>query len=141
MNDLIQYHEAAGLFIARVFLGLLFFFQGKDAVFGMGVKSVYDTIRGPLTSKGVPAVFIRSGAFFTSYVQLFCGAMLMIGLFKYIALYFLGLDLLIAAIGLGIAAPLVDTKHLFPRAALLILLLLTSSLPDIFSLDNLLFKQ
>jgi uncharacterized membrane protein YphA (DoxX/SURF4 family) len=141
MQDIIQYHSTAAIFIARMFLGSLFFFQGMDAVFGVKVRNVVEAVRGPMAAKGVPSFVIRLGAYFTSYVQLFGGAFLLLGLFRYCALYVLGLDLLIAGIGFGIAAPLWDTKHVLPRLVLLIFLLLIPATEDLWSLDSFIFRS
>jgi uncharacterized membrane protein YphA (DoxX/SURF4 family) len=135
MHSEIFHSEVIAVFIARVFLGLVFVFQGFDAVFRIGVKSVINTAYAPLANKGIPRFFIASGSFYTSYVQLIAGAFLTVGLFKYCALYLLGIDLLLAATVFGIVTPVWDMRHVFPRLAILIFLLVVPSMWDSLSLD------
>lgn len=125
------------VFIARVFLGLLFFFQGKDAVFGVGLKQVVAAVEAPLSRKGVPRFLIVAGSWFTSYAELVGGVLLVLGLFKYIALYMLGIDLVIAAAVFGIVKPMWDMQHVFPRLVLLLFLLVSPAEWDVLSLDHL----
>ena len=40
MEFLSQYHQIAGITLTRVVLGLLFIFQGYDAVFTIGISKV-----------------------------------------------------------------------------------------------------
>lgn len=127
--------EVIAVFVARVFLGLLFLFQGFDAVFGIGMKNVIETAAQPLTNKGVPRLLVVAGSYYTSYVQLIAGAFLVVGLFRYYALYLLGIDLLLACVVFGIVTPVWDMRHAFPRLALLVFLLLTPGGLDVLSLD------
>ncbi|MEO6883470.1 MAG: DoxX family membrane protein [Bacteroidia bacterium] len=133
-----EYSEMYVAFIARVFLGLLFFYQGYDKIFCIKVKNVVETIHLPLVSKGVPKFFSIVGAYFTSYVELICGAALILGFAKYYSLYLLGFDILFVSIAFGLVEPMWDTKHIFPRILLLIFLLIIPSQWDLFSIDTLL---
>lgn len=135
MNFSIHVREMDAAFIARVFLGLLFFLQGYDKVFRIGVKQVIETVHNSLSSKGVPKFFSVLGAYFTSYIELVCGALLVIGFVKYYCLYLLGFDLLFAAIAFGMVEPVWDMKHIFPRLALLIFLMIIPSQWDVISID------
>ncbi len=135
MNFSIHAREMDAAFIARVFLGFLFFLQGYDKVFRIGVKQVVETVHAPLAAKGIPGIFSKTGAYFTSYIELICGALLIMGFVKYYCLYLLGFDLLFAAIAFGIVEPVWDMKHIFPRLALLIFLLIIPSQWDVISVD------
>jgi|SRR3990172_9064302 len=137
MNLFVNFHnaDAAVVFIARMFLGLLFFFQGYDAVFRIKISGVIEAIKFPLVAKGVPKFIIISGAYFTSYVELICGFLLIIGFIKYYALYLLGIDLLFAAFAFGIIKPMWDMQFVFPRLLLLIFLLLFPAYSDVLSVD------
>lgn len=135
MNVILHHHEIAGALIARVFLGLLFFFQGFDAVFRVKISGVLQTIEEPMSHFGMPRIFILAGAYFTSYVELICGFFLIIGFAKYYALYLLGVDLLIASVAFGIVKPMWDMQYVFPRLALLLLLLMIPSQWDVVSID------
>jgi putative oxidoreductase len=132
---MLHHPEIFAAAIARIFLGFLFFFQGYDAVFKIKIAGVIDAIREPMKQKGVPDFFITAGAYFTSYVQLIGGLFLIIGLLKYAALYFLGIDLLIASIGFGITQPLWDMRFVFPRFLLLLFLLIIPQSWNVFGLD------
>jgi putative oxidoreductase len=131
----IYHHEILAVLIARVFLGLLFFVQGYDAVFRIKIKGVIDAIAEPLATTGVPRFLIVVGAWFTSLVELLGGFCLIIGFVKYYALYLLGIDLIIASIAFGISRPVWDMKYVFPRLALLLFLLMVPSQWDLFSVD------
>lgn len=133
-NDIIN-NEAMAVFIARVFLGMLFFFQGIDAVFNVKPSGVLDTIRQPLLDKGVPQFMIVLGAYFTSYVELIAGFCLIVGFVKYYALYLLGIDLLVASVAFGIIKPMWDMQFVFPRLALILFFLIAPSEWDVISVD------
>ncbi len=140
MELLIQYHESAAGFLARVFLGVLFFFQGYDAVFKIKVENVIETYENSFSQRGIPKVFTFLGAWFTSYVELIGGLLLIVGLFEYCALYILGINLLLVNIAFGISNPMWDMKYVSPRLALLLFLLVIPSTWHTWSLDNLIFK-
>lgn len=135
MQTIFHNHEIAGVLIARVFLGLLFFFQGFDAIFRIKISGVLETIEEPLTRIRVPRFFILFGAYFTSYVELIGGFLLIIGFIKYYALYLLGIDIIIASIAFGIVKPMWDMQYVFPRLALLLFLLIIPSQWDVISVD------
>jgi putative oxidoreductase len=135
MRTIIQHHEIIAVFIARVFLGFLFFFQGVDAVFNIKPRGVLAAIREPLIKKGVPKFMISFGAYYTSYVELIAGFCLIIGFVKYYALYLLGIDLLIASIAFGMIKPMWDTQYVFPRLALLLFFLVLPAEWDAISVD------
>jgi len=127
--------EVMAVFITRIFLGLLFFFQGVDAVFKIKLSKVVETIEEPLITKGIPRYFIILGAYYTSYVQLIAGFCLILGFAKYYALYLLGFDLIIASIAFGIVKPMWDMQYVFPRLVLLIFFLVAPSEWDVISID------
>jgi putative oxidoreductase len=140
MLALDQYHEIAAVLIARVFLGCLFFFQGYDAVFNIKVKNVIATFETNFANKGIPKFLTAAASWFTSYTELLCGFLLIIGLFESISLYLLGINLIIAAIGFGITSPMWDTRYVLPRLLLLLFLLAVPQGWNALSLDNLIFK-
>ena len=127
--------EVFAVFIARTFLGFLFFFQGVDAVFNIKPSGVFDTIHEPLVKKHVPKFFILLGAYYTSYAELIAGFCLIIGFAKYYALYLLGIDLLIASIAFGMIKPMWDMQYIFPRLVLMLFFLLVPSEWDVLSVD------
>jgi uncharacterized membrane protein YphA (DoxX/SURF4 family) len=141
MESLVQHHEIAAVFIARVFLGLLFFFQGYDAVFHVKVKYVIQAYENSFANKGIPRFLTVCGAWFTSLVELIGGFLLITGLFQYTVLYLLGIDLIIASIAFGITTPMWDMKFVFPRLVLLIFLLVIPPSYQVWSLDHFIFKN
>lgn len=142
MELIIQYHETAAVFIARVFLGSLFFFQGYDAVFKVKVTTIISTYERIFYNKGIPVFLIKAGTWFTSYTELIAGFLLILGLFEYCALYLLGMNLIVASIAFSIAQPMWDMRFVFPRLVLLLFLLAVPSSWDVWTIDNLLnFRQ
>ena len=123
------------VFIARIFLGFLFFFQGFDAVFNIKVKGVIQAIEEPLASKGIARSFILFGAYYTSYVELIAGFCLIIGFAKYYSLYLLGFDLVFDSVAFGIVKPMWDMQFVFPRIVLLLFFLVAPSEWDVLSID------
>jgi uncharacterized membrane protein YphA (DoxX/SURF4 family) len=138
MEQFLTPEALAGL-LARVFTGILFFFQGYDKVFRMGVKNEIIAISPAYQKIGLPDIIVRFSAYLTSYLELIAGALLILGLFKYPVLYALSLDLLVAAAGMSILNPLWDLRHVFPRLLLILFLLIYSSSLDIISLDHFMF--
>ena len=133
-------HQIVALLIARVFLGFLFFFQGYDSIFNVKIKNVIIVFNNTFSNKGIPKFLIIAGVWFTSYTELICGFLLILGLFEYIALYLLGINLIIASIAFSIDKPMWDMRYLFPRLILLLFLLMVPYSWDTISLDYLFFK-
>lgn len=140
MEIINQYHVVAAIFVARVFLGILFFFQGYDAIFNIKLKQVIETYHNTFVNKGIPKFLTISASWFTSYTALIGGFLLIIGLCEYSVLYLLGLNLIITAIGFSINNPMWNTRFVLPRLILIIFLLIVPQNRNIWSLDYLLFK-
>lgn len=140
MGIISQYHEIIAICIARVFLGLLFFFQGYDAIFNVKIVNVIEAFQNTFITKKMPRLLIVLASYFTSYTEFICGFLLIIGLFNYVALILLGINLILVAIGFGITSPMWDPRHVFPRLALILLLLLVPEAWNTFSLDSIFFK-
>ena len=69
-----------GVLTLRLLLGFLFFFQGYGKVFKFGVSNVYNNFFKK-TYDGILPEFLTYGtAYFTSYVELIAGFLLIIGL-------------------------------------------------------------
>lgn len=131
-----DYAEIIAAFLARVFLGLLFFFQGYDKVFNVKISGVVKTFEQPYRQTKLPLVLLKMGAVLTSFLELVGGLLLILGLFKYVALYLLAFDLLIATVALSIMNPMWDLKFSFPRLVLLLFLLLIPKEWDQWTLDS-----
>ena len=137
---MINYNEAAAVFILRVFLGILFFAQGYDKVFKIKIKGVYETFEVPMRPKNIPHFLLRLSAYLTSYSELIGGVSLILGLFKYFTLYLLGFDILLVTIAMSMLNPMWDMQYVFPRLLVLIALLLIPASWDVFSIDYFLIK-
>jgi putative oxidoreductase len=79
-------------------------------------------------------------AYYTSYTELICGFLLIIGLFRKYTLYLLAIDLLIVSFGHGLMEHIWDLQHVMPRAILLIILLLVPQEWDLWHAD-IVFKK
>lgn len=140
MEIINQYHYIIAALIARVFLGCLFFFQGYDAIFNVKIQNVISVFEDDFTKKGIPKFMTICASWFTTYTELICGFLLILGLFEYAALYLLGINLMIAAIGFGINSPIWDTRHVAPRLFLILFLLAIPQSWNVLSLDYIFFK-
>ncbi|HEY6162806.1 MAG TPA: DoxX family protein [Bacteroidia bacterium] len=119
----------------RILLGILFFAQGYDKVFNLGIKKVIDTFEYPVHLKHLPRFPLVFSAWFTSYAELVGGFLLVVGFMKYYALYLLGIDLLIVCASFSVLDAMWDMKHVFPRVVLLTTLMLLPSEWGVFSVD------
>lgn len=133
-------NEAVLTFVLRVILGILFFFQGYDKVFKLKINGVIDFFRQELGSIKVPDFVLTSTAWFTSFAELICGALLIVGLFKTYALYALGIDLILVTGAFSLIKPMWDMQLLFPRLILLGILLYLPSEWDVLSADYIITK-
>ena len=89
----------------------------------------------------LPNWLIWGTAYYTSYVELICGFLLIAGLFRRYALYLLAIDLLVVSFGHGFMEPIWDLQHVMPRATLLITILVIPSQWDKWNLDDLIFSK
>jgi uncharacterized membrane protein YphA (DoxX/SURF4 family) len=120
----------------RLVLGFIFFMQGFGKVFTWGVEKVYhmdffyDTYKDLL-----PEQVIHATAYYTSYVELVAGFLVVIGFKRDYALYALATVLVMVTFGHGLAEPIWDLSHMMPRTILLVALLLLPAEWDRFSVD------
>jgi uncharacterized membrane protein YphA (DoxX/SURF4 family) len=131
------YNHTVVFALARVVLGILFFMQGYDKVFRIKLRGIIDAYELPVPRPFISHFGVWAGTIYTSYCELVCGPMLIMGLFTNYALYFLALDIIIATIGLGIQNPQLDTRLVFPRIVLLGFLLTCPPVWNVFSVDYL----
>ena len=126
----------------RLVLGFIFLMLGFGKVFTWGVEKVYrmdffyDTYKDLL-----PEPVIHATAYYTSYVELVAGFMVVIGFKRDYALYALATVLVIVTFGHGLAEPIWDLSHVMPRTILLVALLLSPSEWDRLSLDCLIIRR
>jgi putative oxidoreductase len=130
-------NHAIAIATIRIIAGVLFFFQGFDKVFHVGITQIRQAMRLQLGGKSFPDGLLSLIVIFTSYVELLCGFLLILGLFKYYSIYLLCFSLLLVVTGFSYAKPMWENNHLFVRLILLATLLLTPVDWDRFSLDYL----
>ncbi len=130
------------LLTLRLVLGFIFLMQGFGKVFKWGVEKVfqmdffYDAYKELL-----PEFLIRATAYYTSYVELIGGLLVVIGLKRDYALYALASVLVIVTFGHGLSKPIWDLSHVMPRTILLVALLLLPKEYDVFSVDHFLDRR
>lgn len=130
-------HESVLVLLIRVILGILFFFQGYDKLFKVKIPGVIEFFEEEMKGKKVPRFVLTSSAYFTSYVEFFCGGLVILGLFKTTALYLLGLDLVLVCGAFSMLKPMWDMQLLFPRLILLAASLFFPANWDVISIDHL----
>ncbi|SHN21758.1 DoxX family protein [Mucilaginibacter sp. OK098] len=133
--------RAAAIFFTRALLGVIFLMQGYGKIFTYTVLKVYNLFFKDFEKTFLPKCLIWGTAYYTSYVELICGFLLIIGLFRQYACYLLAIDLLIVSFGHGLMEPIWDLQHVMPRAILLIVILLVPSQWDKWHADSLLSKK
>jgi uncharacterized membrane protein YphA (DoxX/SURF4 family) len=119
---MIENHEMA-FFLARVVLGILFFFQGFDKVFRIGISNVADEISVQLIRLSFPRQLFIIASFITSYIELVAGIMLFAGLFVNYLLIVLTIHMIFVSLAFSLINPIWDMKIYLPRLLLLIFLL------------------
>ena len=129
--------RAAGIFFTRALLGIIFLMQGYGKIFTFTVPKLYDMFFKDFESTFLPKWLIWFTAYYTSYVEMICGLLLLVGLFRKYALYLLCIDLLMVSYGHGLMEPIWDLQHVTPRAILLIALLLAPQEWDQWNADRL----
>ena len=132
-------NKIIGIFILRVLVGLIFLMQGFGKVFTWGLDNVYKGFQ-PYEETFLPKFILVATAYLTSYLELIGGFLLIIGLFRNYTLYALGVVLLIVSFGHGLSSPIWDLSHVFPRAILLIALLLLPEEWDKWQIEKTIFK-
>jgi len=141
MLELDQHLGQVAMLLARVFLGILFIWQGYDKIFKLGIPKVEETFRYELQGKGVPSNLFPLTAFFSSWSELLGGILLLLGFFKSIGCLILGLDLILVISAMSMINPIWDMKFVFPRVVLLLFVMLVPPTQDLFSLDYLFFYR
>src|SRR6266487_2601662 len=132
--------KAAGILFTRMLPGIIFFMQGFGKIFTYTVPKVYNMFFKDFETTFLPKWLIWATAYYTSYVEMIGGFLLIIGLFKKYAMYLPAVDLLIVSFGHGLMEPIWDLSHVMPRAILLITLFFVPREWDRWHADKL-FKK
>ena len=139
MDQSLLNFNIAELFV-RCFLGILLIFQGYDKLFVVKIKNVVIVFQNETERKNVPNFLVVLISYFTSIVEFFGGILLVVGLFHNQIHIVLCIDLLLVSFAFSYVNPMWDLKHVFPRAVLIITILLLSNY-FYFGIDTLLFNR
>jgi len=131
----------AGMLFIRGLLGVIFLMQGYGKIFTTGVSNVYEMFFKTFETTFIPKWLIVATAYYTSYVELAGGLLLILGLFRKYALYALALDLIVVSYCHGLMEPIWDLQHVISRAVLLAALFLLPAEWDTWNADTLLQKK
>ena len=132
-------NRSMAVLTVRLILGFIFLMQGFGKVFKWGVENVYNMDFFYGTYKDIlPDYVIKATAYYTSYIELIAGFLVVIGLKRNFALYLLASVLVIVTFGHGLINPIWDLSHVMYRTILLVALLLLPEDWDKFSIDNML---
>lgn len=136
MENFILFKTDFAALLARLILGILFFMQGYDKIFRIGLKKTEAGVEEALQVTRLPASLVRMITVLTSILELAGGLLLVVGWLIYPALFILGLDLVIVCFGMSLRQPLWDMRFVWPRLLLLLLLLLLPDSWDRISVDH-----
>lgn len=134
MNKITLNQQVAVLTL-RLLLGFIFLMQGYGKVFTYTVDGIYKMGFSTEAYANFPDFLLLGTAYYTSYVELLAGLLLVLGLKRDYALYALASVLVIVTFGHGYAEPIWDLSNVIYRSILLIALLLLPSQWDRFSID------
>ena len=134
--------RAIGLLTIRLVLGLVFFMQGFGKVFNIGVENLYQNyFFQPYQDTFIPTSILKFTAYYTSFVELIAGTLLILGIFRRYSLYALATVLVIVSFGHGLLEPSWDMHDVIFRLILVAALLILPQEWDRFSLDRKLFSN
>jgi len=134
-------NKSIAVLTLRLILGFIFLMQGFGKVFKWGVENVYnmDFFYGAYKDL-LPDFIIHATAYYTSYIELIAGLLVVLGLKRDYALYLLASVLVIVTFGHGLAEPIWNLSHVMYRTILLVTLLILLREWDKFSIDNFINK-
>jgi putative oxidoreductase len=133
--------RAWALLFARLVLGLIFFMAGVYKVFQMTPAGHVAKWFLPYRDTFLPVWSLWAAGLAIPFVELFGGAMLLVGWRIRTALLALGAVLVVVTFGHLLKEPLYPFhEHVIPRLALLLFLLILPAADDRYSLDRLLRK-
>lgn len=134
-------NKSIAVLTLRLILGFIFLMQGIGKVFKWGVENVYNMDFFYDTYKDLlPDFIIHATAYYTSYIELIAGLLVVLGLKRDYALYLLASVLVIVTFGHGLAEPIWNLSHVMYRTILLVTLLILPREWDKFSMDNIINK-
>ena len=133
-------NKTVAVLTMRLVLGFIFLMQGYGKVFKFGVNNVYENFFKASHGELLPEFLLQATAYYTSYIELIGGLLLVIGLARDYVLYALASVLVIVTFGHGLSEPIWDLSHVMYRLILLVALLLLPKAWDRFSVDYIIGK-
>ena len=129
-------NRSIAVLTTRLLLGFIFLMQGYGKVFTWGVEKLYNMEFFHEAYKNIlPDYITHATAYYSSYIELIGGLLLVLGFKRDYALYALASVLIIVTFGHGLAEPIWDLSHVMYRAILLIALLISPKEWDRYSFD------
>jgi uncharacterized membrane protein YphA (DoxX/SURF4 family) len=125
------------LFSARTVAGILFFTQGYDKLFVLGISKAAEPFIFPFQQKKIPPGLLHIALSLSTFIEFACGILLIAGFMRNPALYLLVINMVGVAACFSMVRPMWDMNHYFPRFVLLLLLLLLPAEWDAWRLDSL----
>lgn len=135
-----EFNISLAIFLLRTVTGILFMFQGYDKIFNIKIDSVVKTFSESVKSSLIPGSLLRPMVYISSYIEMICGSLLMIGLFREYSLFFLSLDLIFVAFAFSSIKAMWDMHFYLPRIVFISALLLLPVESDRWCLDALIFS-
>ena len=135
-----ELNRAIATLTLRLLLGIIFFLQGFHKVFNWGIQDLYEEVFYNSSFEILPRFLVRATAYYTSYVELIAGFIIIIGFKRDWGLYALASVLVIVSIGHGMIETIWDLQHVIFRTILLVSLLLLPKEWDKYSIDGILKK-
>jgi uncharacterized membrane protein YphA (DoxX/SURF4 family) len=132
------YNQPAAYGLARVILGILFLIQGYDKIFNIKMRGVVQAYELPAKYPFSNSL-VWIGTVFTSFAEFIGGLLLIFGLFTSFSLHLLGIDMVLVVLAMSALNPVWDMKFVFPRLALLFLLLIMPATWNLYSIDHFIF--
>jgi uncharacterized membrane protein YphA (DoxX/SURF4 family) len=126
------------ILFARLILGFIFFMAGAWKVFSLGpLEHARRLFVEPYAHTFLPAWSLWATGVVVPFVELFAGALLLLGFRTRGALLALGGVLVLVTFGHLLTEPLYEFHtHVIPRAALLLFVLVMPAAEDRFSVDG-----
>jgi uncharacterized membrane protein YphA (DoxX/SURF4 family) len=136
-------NRAWAIFFARAVLGFIFFMAGEWKVFQLGaVEHARRLFIVPYADTFLPNWLLWSSGTVIPFVELFAGALVLLGLRVREALLALGMVLVVVTFGHLVTEPLYEFHtHVIPRLALLLFVLVMPRDEDALSLDGWLARR
>lgn len=129
--------RAFAIMTIRLIVGFMFFFQGYDKVFKLGLHNLIQALETSIGATSIPKKIIAPIAAVSSYLELLSGGLLIAGIFTSFALTALCINLVVVSVGFSKYKPMWDESHVFARLMLIIALMLLPREWDHYSLQYL----